>query len=123
VYLKLYIFALVKIALLVWAPPYLAGLIAGFSGRKTVPRFPIFVAVGYVLIIELAVLLDKGAPFFWSNIYFMFSLSPIVPVQYALGIGGSIAWMAFATGFVKKGMQRGTSFRKYRKTAEKPAES
>jgi hypothetical protein len=111
-YLKYYFWALVQVTLLLALPPYLIGLIAGFVRPNSNPKWARLAAVGYILIIEIAVLVEKGVPFLFSNLYFMFSLSPIVLVQYLIGVGGLGLWIVFALNLSTTAHQRAAFFRK-----------
>lgn len=110
-YLKFYILSLVKVGLLVALPPYLAGLFSTLAYPKTAPKLTKYYGIIFVLIIELIVLIEKGSPFFFANLYFMFSLSPNEYLQYAIGIGGFIMWMFFAVNMAENGVDRGLKLR------------
>ena len=110
-FLQYYLFAFVKIALLLALPPYLLGLIAGWKRKKDADRVARYLGIGYVVVIELIVLVEKGAPFFFSNLYFMFSLSPVVWLQYLLGIGGLALWLGFAMRQAGNGVTRVKAWR------------
>ncbi len=105
-FLQYYMLAFVKIALLIALPPYLLGLVAAWKGQRKAEKYAKFLAIGYVVLIELIVLVEKGAPFFFANLYFMFSLSPVVWLQYALGVGGLAMWLGFATRQANNGVLR-----------------
>lgn len=102
-YLKFYIFAFIKVALLVAGPSYLAGFILGALKPEKVQKWAPRIGIGYYLFIEIVVFFEKGTPFFWGNIYFMYSLSPIVWLQYLIGICGGLLWAFYSVKFVKKG--------------------
>ena len=102
-YLKYYLVALVKLGALLLLPPYVAGVVSGFARPKKALALAPFIAVGYVLLIELIVLVEKGAPLLFANLYFMFSLSPKAWLQYLIGFGGLALWILFAVIFFRKG--------------------
>ncbi len=110
-YLQAYLLSLVKLGLLIALPPYLAGLLSSLLLPETAEKLTKVYGVGFVLFIEIIVLFEKGSPFFFSNLYFMFSLSPNLYLQYAIGVGGSILWIFFAIRMAEKGVGRGLSLR------------
>ena len=103
-YLKYYLFSLVKLGALMTLPPYIAGFIAGIIRPKTALKFRWWIGMGFVILAELVVLVEKGAPFLFANLYFMFSLSPIVWLQYLLGVGGMIIWALFSVSLYGNGL-------------------
>lgn len=110
VYLKYYLLAFFKLGAFMILPPYIAGIIVGIFRPKNASRYAFFIGIGFVVISELVILIEKGAPFLFSNLYFMFSLSPIVWVQYLLGIGGMILWAHFAVSLYKNGLKLPSKF-------------
>ena len=113
-YLKFYLLAIVKIGLLITLPPFLAGLAAGLFKRDRAEKSARYLGAGFVLLIEAIVLVQKGAPFFFANLYVMFSLSPVIWLQYLIGVGGFILWVIFAIGYVNKGIAFSDRLRNFR---------
>ena len=113
-YLKYYLLALVKISMLLALPPYLAGLVADLVRKEKADRLAPYLGVGYVCLIELFVLIEKGEPFLFANLYFMFSLSPKVALQYLIGVGGFVLWSVFAIGFVRNGIKGARIIQRWR---------
>ena len=113
-YLKYYLFALLKVFLLFTIPPMVLGMVLGFFGRGSVKNQWI-VTGAFVGVLEIFVWIEKGSPLFWANIYYMFSLSPIMALRVVIGIAGLALTAWYCRGAVKYGVElvdRCKSFRK-----------
>jgi hypothetical protein len=76
---------LFKVALIVFLPGYLLGATAGFFPIKSRRLWIVILLGSFFTIIETAIFIEKGLPFFFGNIYNMVSGYPRVAVQVAVG--------------------------------------
>ena len=83
---------LLKVALVFFLPGYLLGAFAGFFPDKSRKNCLIALIVAFFAVLETAIFIEKGLPFFFGNLYNMVSDYPRLPVHLAAGAACDTVW-------------------------------
>lgn len=94
--------AVIKLGLLLFTVPTLIGFIIGAVKRESGKKYARWPGWIYCVVLEIAVLVDKGFPFLWANLVKMVVMTPppegvIILIGLVLGvinffILGSVSW-------------------------------
>ena len=83
------IYLIVKLFLLLFAAPFLAGVVLAAARRASGYRHARWPGWIYYVGIEIAVLVDKGFPLLWSNLAIMIPMNtPHIAIVILIGVGG-----------------------------------
>ncbi|MCZ7586730.1 MAG: hypothetical protein M5R36_27215 [Deltaproteobacteria bacterium] len=86
---------LFKLFLAAVAPAYLIGAALVFLPEDRKNTWRKRVVIAFFATVEAAILIDKGRPFFWGNIYGMASMDPQLAVHLLIGLAADAAWIAW----------------------------
>ena len=113
-FFKYYFWGLLQLAVLFYVAPLVIGVFYGMFGGAKADRRIWPLAVGLIALLNAAVVIDKGLPFFSGHLVDMFMPYPLaVPLRLLIGLIGDGLWLLLvrrelARGF---GVGRRTAFR------------
>ena len=92
---KYLLLGLAKLFAFIFAPGYLIGLASGLLGGTSDKDRILWarkLSVSLILVVQIILVIDKGRPFFFGNLYNMASMDPKLAVALAVGIIGDGLW-------------------------------
>jgi len=113
-YYRTYLIALIKILALLSLLPFFVGFfISLFRPKWPQTRIKIAGVIAY-LIIEIAVIIDKGRPFFFANLIRIIGGTQLDIIAISAGIVGAILWCLVSIYLAVQGFALGMKLKSFK---------
>lgn len=107
-FLKYMLLGVFQLFLLIFVVPLVVGVFAGLLARLTALEKRWHIAVGMVVLLNIAVLIDKGFPFFTGHVVDAFMYYPLTGLQqFLVGLIGDALLVVTYQNSLKRGIQSG----------------
>ena len=107
-FLKYYLGGILQLLLLIFAAPVVIGFFAGLLWRAKAQKRQWYIAGGIIALLNVAVLIDKGVPFFGAQVIDAYLYTPMTTsVYYLVGLAAEAALLLSFRQSVKTGVRSG----------------
>ncbi|HPM77682.1 MAG TPA: hypothetical protein PK961_11360 [bacterium] len=107
-FLKYYLGGILQLLLLIFAAPVVIGFFAGLLWRGKAQKHPWYIAGGLIALLNIAVLIDKGVPFFGAQVINAYLYAPMATsVYFLVGLAAEAALLLSFHQSVKTGIRSG----------------
>ncbi len=105
--------SLLQLAAILVAPPLVASVVLAWRGRAGDRRAAWIACAALVALVQIGLVLDKGFPFLFGNIYLMASMDPkwFIAVPIGLALDGLWLWRSAVLATRWSGKWHGKSVR------------